>query len=359
MRWSLFTAVTAAACVIGPDVPGADPSAGLFADPVLAKGQGMEVRRSQVDDAFVAYKASLAMRGQTISEDKRTLTEAQLLDRLIVGKLMVAKATAADRAKAEEKAAKFLEESRKSAGSEEALLRNFRALGITPQQLTNRVVEQAISEELLGRELRSKITIPNDQVERFYATNEAAFRQVETARAAQVIILTRDPRTRLELPDDLKKAKREKADKALARARKGEDFGKVIEEFSEDPLIKDTKGEFVFTRAKDDARRALLPELEVAAFSLKPGGVSDVIKTEYGFHILKLLELNPAKKVPLTEVSEKIRELLTSQELDKMLPDYFAKLKKEAGVEILDEKLKEALAQAQKEPGRPGPQGSP
>jgi peptidyl-prolyl cis-trans isomerase C len=349
MRRYLLAAVAAMACVSGPNLPGADS---LFADPVLARGQGVEIRRSQVDDAFVAYKASLAMRGQTVTEDKRTLTEAQLLDRLIVGKLMVDKATAADRTKAEEKAAKFLEESRKSAGSEEALFRNFRALGISPQQLTNRVVEQAISEELLGRELRSKITIAAERVQQFYETNEAAFRQPETARGAQIVILTRDVRSRLELTDDQKKAKREKADKAAARARKGEDFAKLIEEFSEDPAVKDNKGEFVFTRAKDDPRRALLPELEVAAFALKPGGISDVIKTEYGFHILKLMDVTPARKTPLADVSDKIREMLTNLELDKLLPEYFAKLKKDAGVEILDEKYKEALAQAGKQPTR-------
>jgi peptidyl-prolyl cis-trans isomerase C len=352
-----FLGAAGVACAVTWSAAGADASTSLFADPVLAKGQGVEVRRSRLEDAFVAYKGSLAMRGQTIPEDKRTLTEAQLLDRLIVGQLMVGKATAADRVKAEEKAAKFLEESRKSAGSEEALFRNFRALGITPQQLTNRVLEQAISEELLGRELKSKITIPSERVQQVYDTNDAAFRQPETVRAAQIMVFTRDPRTRLELPDDLKKAKREKAEKALARARKGEDFTKLVEEFSEDPLTKENKGEIAFVRAKDDPMRAMVPELEVAAFALKPGSISDVIKTEFGFHILKLLEITPARKVPYTEVSDRIRELLTTQELEKQLPDYFAKLKKEAGVEILDDKLREALAQAQKEPGRLAPGG--
>ncbi len=355
MRIPLLAAATLAACVISGSAGGAEASSSLFADPVLAKGQGVEIKRSRLDDAFVAYKASLAMRGQNIPEDKRTLIEAQLLERLVVGQLMVDKATAADRAKAQEKAAKFLEESRKSAGSEEALFRNFRALGISPQQLTNRVVEQAISEELLGRELRSKITLPAEQVQQFYETNDAAFRQPEMARAAQILFFTRDPRTRQELPDDAKAAKREKGEKVLARARKGEDFTKLIEECSEDPLVKESKGEFVFTRAKDDPRRAMVPEIEVAAFALRPGGISDLIRTEYGFHILKLIEITPAKKVPFAEVSERIREGLTTQELERQLPDYFAKLKKDAGVEILDEKLKAALAQALKEPSRSGP----
>ena len=56
---------------------------GQYVNSVLAKGQGVEVRRSQVDDSFVAYKASLAMRGQTIPEDKRTRIAEETLDYIL------------------------------------------------------------------------------------------------------------------------------------------------------------------------------------------------------------------------------------------------------------------------------------
>jgi peptidyl-prolyl cis-trans isomerase C len=343
----------AAVSLGGAGVGGAAASsAGLFNDVVVAKGRGLEVRRTQLDDAFVAFKANLAARGQNIPEEKRLQTEAQLLDRLIVAQLLVGKATVADKAKAKENSARFLEDTYKAAGSEEAFLRQLKVLGITPQQFTNRVTEQAIAEELLGREVKSKIIITPDQVQQFYETNDAVFRQPEMARASHILILTRDPQTRLELTEEQKKAKHDKAEQILARAKKGDDFTKLIEEFSEDPLAKENKGEFKFTRAKDDPRRAMVPEFETAAFALKPNQVSGLVKTEYGYHIIKLHEITAARKAPFTEVSEKVRESLALRETEKQLPDYFAKLKKEAGVEIVDEKLREALEQAQKEAGR-------
>lgn len=328
----------------------------LFEDAIIARGRGVEVRRSQLDDAFIAYKANLAVRGQGIPEERRLTTEAQLLDRLIVAQLLVSKATAADKAKAREKADKFLEETKKTAGSEEAYLRQLKVLGITPQQFTNRVVEQAIAEELLLREIKTKIIIDPAQIEQFYTTNDAAFRQPETARAQHILILTRDPRTRQELPPEQKTIKREKAQRALERARKGEDFAALIEEFSEDPLLKDNKGEFKFARAKDDPRHAMLPEFEAAAFALKPGQISSLVPTEYGFHIIKLLEITPARKLPLSEVSDKIKDRLIDLETEKQLPDYFAALKAEAGIEILDERLKAAVAELPRTPQRPGSQ---
>src|SRR6185436_18419737 len=56
----------------------------LFGDPAIARGQGVEIKRSQLEDAFTAWKANLAARGQTIGEEQRTLREFQLLDKLIV-----------------------------------------------------------------------------------------------------------------------------------------------------------------------------------------------------------------------------------------------------------------------------------
>jgi len=68
--------------------------------------------------------------------------------------------------------------------------------------------------------------------------------------------------------------------------------------------------------------------------------VSDVVTTQFGYHIIKLSEKLPAKKVDFDKVSADIKDYLKQQQTQKQLPDYMSKLKKEAGLEILDEKLK-------------------
>src|SRR5688572_12021772 len=83
--------------------------------PVLAKGKGVEVRRSQLDDAFIAFRANLAARGQNVPEARREAAEAQLLDRMIVTQLLVNKGTATDRENAKTNAVKFFNDSRKMA----------------------------------------------------------------------------------------------------------------------------------------------------------------------------------------------------------------------------------------------------
>jgi len=68
--------------------------------------------------------------------------------------------------------------------------------------------------------------------------------------------------------------------------------------------------------------------------------VSDIVTTQYGYHVIKLLEKIPAKKMELAAVTSDLRDFLSLQAMQKQIPDYMKKLKEEANVEILDEKLK-------------------
>jgi parvulin-like peptidyl-prolyl isomerase len=317
--------------------------------PVLAKGRGIEIRRSQLDDAFVAFRANLAARGQNVAEARRESAEAQLLERMIVTQLLVNKSTPADKENAKTNAAKFFNESRKMADSDQDFARHLKSLGMTMAQFTNRVMEQAISEEVINREVKSKITIPEEDIKKLYETNDAAFKNPELARATHILFATKDLKTGLPLTGDEKAAKKARAEAVLDRARKGEDFAGLAATFSEDPSVKENKGEYKFSRAKDDPRRAMVPEFEAAAFSLKTNQVSDLVLTDFGWHLIKLHEIIPAKKTDFSEAKERIKDHLMQRELEKQMPDYFKQLKKDAEVEIVDEKLRAALDRAEKE----------
>ena len=328
----------------------------LVIGPVLAKGKGLEIRRSQLDDAFIAFRANLAARGQSIPEPRREGAEAQLLDRIIVTQLLVNKATDADRIAAKTNAVKFMDESRKAVESEEAFARHLKSLGMSLAQFTNRVMEQAISEEVITREVKSKINVTEAEIKKFYETNNEAFLQPELARASHILFATKDLKTGMLLTAEQKLAKKGQAEKILARAKKGDDFTKLAEEFSEDPGVKENKGEYKLARAKDDPRRAMVPEFEAAAFTLKPGSVSDIVTTEFGYHIIKLHEITPAKKVDLSEVRKSIEDYLRQRAVEREMPAFFAAVKKEAGVEILDERLRAALEkQNEGEGAKPSP----
>ena len=171
-------------------------------------------------------------------------------------------------------------------------------------------------------------------------------------RASHILLSTVDPETKSPLADEKKLAKRKVTEDLLKRARAGEDFAKLAKEFSEDPGSRDNGGEYKFPRGQ------MVPAFETAAFSLTTNQVSDVVTTQFGYHIIKLSEKIPARKITLDEtiegvkVSDQVKDLLQRQQLDKVLPDYIQKLQKDAKVEILDEKLKQAgeMLEARKSP---------
>lgn len=352
----------------------------LFDDPVIARGKGVEIRRGRLEESFINHKANLASRGKSIPEGQRTVREAQLLDRLIVTQLLVNRATDADKAKGKELAEKFTEESKKLVANEDMFYRQLKAMGLSADAYRKIVDEQALAEAVMERELKATITITDAQVEEFYKTGADSLVQImqdelerlvkdpastaaqlaavkeqvdrlrnanlnrleidESVKIAHIFIPTRNRETGEADSDAEVKRKRQRLEIALARAGKGEDFSKLIQEFSQDPNLAETKGEYTMTRSD-----RFTQEFKAAAFSLTKGQVSEIVGTPLGLHVIKLLERNPARKIEFAKVASEIKEHLVQQAYQQKMPAYFARLKKEAAVEVLDPRYKLSISE--------------
>jgi parvulin-like peptidyl-prolyl isomerase len=250
------------------------------------------------------------------------------------------RSNADEKKKAGETTDKFIEQTKKQFPSETVFNAQVKATGMNMDQFRTRALEQNICELVLDRELKSKITISDDKVKKFYDENPKEFEQPERVRVSHILIMTQDKNSGAPMPAAKKKEKEKQIRDIKARAEKGEDFAKLAKEFSEDPGSKDNGGEYTFARAKDDPRRAMVPEFEAAAFSLKTNQISDVVETQYGYHIIKLLEKLAPKKEEFSKVTSNIKDYLVNKEFEKQLPDFLDKVKKEAGVEIIAPKDK-------------------
>src|ERR1035437_10119835 len=304
----------------------------LFPDKVIAKGKGVEVSRNQLDEEVIRFKSQVAGRGQTVPPEQMAMMERQLLDQLIQVQLLRAKATDADKAAGKALADKRFEEAKTKLGSEDDLNRQLKLMGVTREEVQTKWTESATAEAVLKRELNVSVT--DADTKKAYDENPARFEEQKRAPPSHILLTTTDPKTNTELAEDQKAAKRKEMEGLLKRARAGEDFAKLAKEYSEDPGSKDKGGEYKFPRGQ------MMPEFEAAAFSLNTNQVSDIVTTKYGYHIIKLSEKIPAQKVEFAKAVSDIKDGLTQQALQKQFPEYLAKLKKEAGVEILDEKLK-------------------
>src|SRR5262245_2355456 len=190
------------------------------ANDILAKGKGVQVTQSQLDEAFITFRASMAAQGVPVQEQRRAAIERQLIEKLVLTQILLSRATEADRATAREKVKKLLETQRARAKSPAQFDAQIRASGISPQQLEQQLIERATCEEVLDRALRPQFGITPEMVREYYDKNPREFDQPERARVVHILISTRN-NVGQELTDAEKKDKLTLAKRILERAKKG------------------------------------------------------------------------------------------------------------------------------------------
>jgi peptidyl-prolyl cis-trans isomerase C len=319
-----------------------DAAESLFPDPVLARGQGFEIRESQLAEAFVQFRAALAARGRPLAQEERTPAESALLDRLIVVQVLLLRGKDSDRARARATSDRAYEDARSQATSDEAFRRRLTAMGTTPEKFRQRLFDQAILEDVVEREVHATVEVSAEAVRKYYDENPKQFERPELVRVRHLLLGTFDRATGRELPASEREQKRALIDKLLVRAREKEDFAQLVKDFTDDAPSRDRGGEYLFARATDNPAMAAVPEFERVAFALKPGELSDVVTTRYGFHVIQLLEKLPPQKLDFAAAEADIRKLLQRQEGRKRLPAYFDGVRKDAGVEILEPRLRDS-----------------
>lgn len=148
-------------------------------------------------------------------------------------------------------------------------------------------------------QVRRQITVPEPEIEAFYQQNQSQYSSPEQVRASHILLKT-------ESKDEA--AVRKQAEEVLKRVKAGEDFAALAKQYSEDDSNKDKGGDLDYF-----GRGAMVPEFEQAAFAMKAGEVSDLVKTSFGFHIIKVVERRDATTRALSEVRPEIEDQLKFQ----------------------------------------------
>jgi peptidyl-prolyl cis-trans isomerase D len=167
---------------------------------------------------------------------------------------------------------------------------------------------------------RNRITISPEDIQRSYDDNQQQYSTPEQVRATHILLKTdgKDEAT-----------VRKQAEALLAKARAGADFAKLATEFSEDETSKVKGGDLDYF-----PKGQMVPEFDKAAFSMAPGQISDLVKTQFGFHIIKVIDKKPATTKPLAEVRAQIEDQLKGDraqaETQRTADDVATKLKKPA-----------------------------
>jgi parvulin-like peptidyl-prolyl isomerase len=315
----------------------ADTNAVASSDPVIAQGKGFEIRRGELDESMVGINHAAAAKNQTISPEQAIVIEKQILNQIINNRLLLAKATDADRAAGQKAADTHMTALLENFGSTNELKKQLAALGATPEDERSKYADQITAQTALLRELQ--VTVSDSDVQKFYDAHISDFETPEMAHISHILVFTVDPVTGAALPSDEQQARRNRIEALLKAARSGTDFQQLAKQYSEDAGSKDNGGMLLpFPRGQ------MAPEIDAAAFSLTNNEISDVISTAIGYQIIKLLEKIPSKKTGYLATAAKIKDFLMQQQTQRLAPPYLEGLRAAAGVEILDPNLRATVA---------------
>lgn len=168
------------------------------------------------------------------------------------------------------------------AGGEQNFLDMLQKSGVNLEVVKNGIRNSIIIDRYLEQTLSNEIQVTDEEIQKAY--NDYIGKEIATVR--HILLMTQGK------TDAERKQIRNKMEQILARAKKGEDFAELAKEFSEDPGSKEKGGLY-----ENFTKGFMVKPFEDAAFSVPIGEISDIVETQYGYHILKIIARNNFKSL--------------------------------------------------------------
>src|SRR5437762_10172882 len=163
--------------------------------------------------------------------------------------------------------------------------------------------------------MRAKIAMPPTEIEKEYNNNSEQYSTPEQVRASHILLKT-------EGKDEA--AVKTKAEDVLKQARGGADFAELAKKNSEDEASAKNGGDLDYF-----GKGRMVPEFDAAVFAMQPGQISDLVKTQYGYHIIKLVDKKAATTRQLAEVRQQLTDQLAYQRAQAQAADLAQNLEKQ------------------------------
>jgi peptidyl-prolyl cis-trans isomerase C len=288
---------------------------------VIARVNGEDVKK---DDFERMIKTVESNAGQPVPPDRRDEILRNLLDQLVVYTLLNQEAKARGLAPTDAEIEAKMQEVRQKFPTQDAFEKALKSRNMTLEGFRKDARVDISVNKVVEAEL-STIPGPSDAEARdFYTKNPDRFKEEEAVRASHILIRV-DPNA-----DASTKAKAKATiDTVLKKAKAGEDFAKLAQHYSQDGSAAQGGDLNYFPKGQ------MVPEFSNAAFALKPGEISSVVQTQFGYHVIKVTDRKPGRVVPFEEAAQQIKQFLDQQKKQERQKAFVDGLKKKAKIEVL------------------------
>lgn len=207
--------------------------------------------------------------------------------------------------------------------SDETLIMMLEKTGLNLERYRTRLKNQIGLSKVLNREIKERIKLNENEISSYYNKNKKNFFKSDEVKVRHILFLVDDKM-------DIAKVRtqKRKAQRTLKMAKRGDNFEELAKNHSEGPT-RELGGEMGWIK-----KGTMIPSFEKAAFSIKKGIVGHLVKTKYGYHIIKVEGRKRAKIKTLDETKDVIRGILFKQKYDKRYNNWIAELKKNSFIEV-------------------------
>jgi peptidyl-prolyl cis-trans isomerase C len=314
------TTAAPASAAPAPPPPVAPVSAQL--PDIVARVNGEAVTRAELETAVGELEARA---GQPVPAEQRDRVLRGVLDQLIGYRLLLQETVARKVAVPDAEVAARLDQIRSQFPTEEAFQQTLQERKMTLAGLRDDTRDGMRISAMLEAEVGAKAAVTPQQVMEFYEKNPSEFQQGERLRASHILV-----RVQANADAAEREAARAKAAGILAEVKAGKDFAALAKQHSDDPGSGANGGDLGFFE-----RGQMVGPFEQAAFAMQPGQTSELVQSDFGFHIIRTVERQPARTVPLTEVSPRIEEFLSGQRREEQTRAFVESLRAKGKVEVL------------------------
>ena len=274
--------------------------------PILLRVDGRELSLEQFRQEFSRSQPP----GQKLSEDERKEMERAFLAQVIDRELALSEADrlGIDITPAELEAAITETSSEYPQGTFETALRER---GTNLKEWSEDLYRNLLMEKIIVEAVYSRVSVSDDEIRAYFEQNQAEFDRPDQVRARQIVV-----------------ASEEEGQKVLGLLRQGEPFAEVAQQFSMSPDAEEG-GDLGFF-----ARNEMPAEFDAVVFKLTPGRLSDLVKSEYGYHVFLVEERRKSHRLSLDEARDDIRQHLTNVKEASAYLQWLQELRIRASIEM-------------------------
>ncbi|MCL2503966.1 MAG: peptidyl-prolyl cis-trans isomerase [Coriobacteriia bacterium] len=287
---------------------------------IAASVNGEKITIEELDKQLAQYKEQYPQLFQGKDAEQRELEyRRRLLDNLIDQVLVRQAAKDKGVDITDEKVAQQIDQLKAGFENEKKFLEALESANMSEESLKKQISEQMVTQGII-ESLEVNTTVSDKEISEYYEKNKAQFVTKNTKRASHILLKAEDEAL---------------AKDVLAQAqKKNADFAELAKKYSTDTSNKDKGGDL------DYPTTPYVAEFQAALDKLQVGEMSDLVKTQFGWHIVKVTEERPGGQQPLEEVKDRIAQIITQQRRSESYRKYLQELRDKATIVIYIEELK-------------------